>query len=225
MFINDREISCAIFDMDGVIFDSERANFECWTRNAKEFGFPDIEKVYFSCVGTNKEQTDEILKCVYGRDFGEKAIADFRLANRQLFHELYDGGRLPVKKGVREILKYFYDNGLPVSIASSTRSDRVREELTEAGLLSYFRNIVGGEAVKVSKPNPEIYQIACREMGVQSAAAMAIEDSYNGIRAAHSAGMFTVMVPDLKAPDHEMEELSDLICVDLIELMGYSRIA
>ena len=87
------------------------------------------------------------------------------------------------------------------------RKALVISELTDAGFIDYFDMVVGGDAVKISKPNPEIYTIACRELGVDPSETFAIEDSYNGIRAAKAAGMRPIMVPDIIGPDDEMREL------------------
>ncbi len=212
-----------IFDMDGVIFDSERACLETWTEIAGRYGIANLQEVFIKCIGTNNSQTHQIVEDAYAPTYG-KGIADKLLSeSSKLFHEKYDGGNLPIKEGVREILEYLKAEHIRCAIASSTRKAVVEAELRDAGLLDYFEEIVGGDSVKVSKPDPEIYLIACDKMKVRPSDAFAIEDSYNGIRSAHAAGMRPIMVPDMIPADDEMKELSEVVCDDLIKVIEYLK--
>ncbi|WP_026510775.1 MULTISPECIES: HAD family hydrolase [unclassified Butyrivibrio] len=218
-----RKDCCVIFDMDGVIFDSERACLYVWSEAASGFGVGNIREVFYKCIGTNNNQTRQIVEEAYSKDFGP-GIADKILAeSSRLFHERYDGGRLPVKKGVKEILEYLKSENIRCAVASSTRKAVVENELRDAGFLDYFEEIIGGDAVKISKPNPEIYLMACDIMKVNPMDAYAIEDSYNGIRAAHAAGMKPIMVPDMIPANDEMKSLSVRICADLIEVIDFLK--
>ncbi|MBE5859284.1 MAG: GNAT family N-acetyltransferase [Butyrivibrio sp.] len=214
---------CVIFDMDGVIFDSERACLDTWTEAAAGYGLENIREVFNRCIGTNKNQTRQIVEDAYAATCGE-GIADRLLSeSSRLFHEKYDGGRLPIKDGVKEILEYLKSENVRCAVASSTRKAVVEAELRDAGLIDYFEEIVGGDSVKVSKPDPEIYLIACDKMKVKPATAFAIEDSYNGIRSAHAAGMKPIMVPDMISADDEMIELSEAVCEDLLKVIDYLK--
>ena len=213
--------NCVIFDMDGVIFDSERACLITWEEAAAHYGVENVEEVFYRCIGTNKFQTWQIVEDEYSKEFG-KGIADKILSDSsRLFHEKYDGGRLPVKAGVTKILEYLKDKGIRCAIASSTRRAVVEQELKDAGLLGYFEEIIGGDAVKISKPDPEIYLLACKAMKVRPEDAFAIEDSFNGIRSAYAAGMRPVMVPDMVPADDEMRQMAEVICIDLHEVIDY----
>ena len=220
--MNDRY--CVIFDMDGVIFDSERACLDTWTEAAAGYGITDVRDVFDRCIGTNKEQTRQIVEVAYAATFGE-GIADKILSeSSRLFHEKYDGGKLPIKSGVKEILEYLKSENIRCAVASSTRKAVVEAELRDAGLIDYFEEIVGGDSVKVSKPDPEIYQMACEKMKIDPAGAFAIEDSYNGIRSAYAAGMRPIMVPDMIPADGEMFELSEVVRDNLMEVIEYFRV-
>lgn len=204
-----------IFDMDGVIFDSERMVLVCWERLAEKYHLSRMREAYMPCIGVNDARMKEIMKEFYGRDFPHDA---FREEASALFHEMVRQEGLPVKKGVRELLAYLTKRNIPVGLASSTRLALVTEELTAAGLYEYFQAVTGGDQLKRSKPNPDIYLMACEKLGVRPEETYAVEDSYNGIRAAYSAGMMPVMVPDLLQPTEEMYEksvavLEDLVCV------------
>ena len=210
-----------LFDMDGVIFDSERACLSCWSVVAEKWGLEEVEPVFRKCIGTNDYQTRMIVEEAYAPEYGE-GIADRLLAeSSKQWHARYDEQPLPVKAGVTEILEYLKEKGVPVGLASSTKKAKAEEELRMAGLLSYFDRVIGGDAVKISKPDPEIYLIACKEMGTEPEAVIAIEDSYNGIRSAHAAGIRPIMVPDMVPPDEEMKRLSLAVCADLIETRAY----
>lgn len=108
-----------------------------------------------------------------------------------------------------------------MGLASSTRYASVISHLKEAGIVDYFQVIVAGDMIEHSKPQPDIYLLACRKLGVDPSDAYAVEDSPNGIRSAHAAGMKPIMVPDLIPPDDEMREMSFLICRDLLEVMRF----
>ena len=214
---------CVIFDMDGVIFDSERACLDTWTEAAVGYGLENIRVVFDKCIGTNKNQTRQIVEDAYAAICGE-GIADKLLSeSSRLFHEKYDGGKLPIKDGVKEILEFLKSENVRCAVASSTRKAVVEEELRDAGLIDYFEEIVGGDSVKVSKPDPEIYLIACEKMKVNPERAFAIEDSYNGIRAAHAAGMRPIMVPDMIPADDEMKKLSEVVCENLLKVIEYFK--
>ncbi len=110
---------------------------------------------------------------------------------------------------------------MKIALASSTREGVVRQELSDAGIIDYFEAVVCGDMVEKSKPAPDIYIKACACLGVDSQHAYAIEDSYNGIRSAHAAGLSAIMVPDMSEPTEEMERLAVKILPDLCEVKKY----
>lgn len=206
-----------IFDMDGVIFDSERTVLEIWREIAAERGLAGIDGVFIRCVGTNKQATREILHAAY-------PMLDFTAFDEQvrtLFFARYGEGRLPVKKGAREVLTELKAMGTPLALASSTRRQTVERELDEAGLLDCFSVVVGGDQVQRSKPDPEIFLIAASLLNADPAQTFVIEDSFNGIRAARAGGFRPVMVPDMLPPDAEMREKAEVIVGDLFEAKDY----
>jgi len=212
-----------IFDMDGVIFDSERTLMECWLETAKRHNL-DIDlvrKTYIACIGTNLRQTTEIFSNAFSDILGEEKLWAIWDESNQLHKDRYADGLLPLKKDVKEILEWLRSEGVSVGIASSTKKASVERQIRAAGLMDYFVGVIGGDAVKISKPNPEIYLLACETFGFQPADTYAIEDSFNGIRSAKAAGMRPIMVPDIVMPDAEMKELSECICKDLHDVIRY----
>ena len=207
-----------IFDMDGVIFDSEQLVLDSWEKVGEKYGIPDVGKILTDCIGTNKNKTQEIVHAHYGKDF------DYEKYSKEasfLFHEYVRENGLPVKKGVRELLQYLKEEKIAVGLASSTRLAVVQEELKLTGLYDYFGVVVGGDQLKRSKPEPDIYLMACEKMGVLPENAYAVEDSYNGIRAAYSAGMMPIMVPDLLPATEEMREKSIAVFDDLLQVKHF----
>lgn len=213
-----RNIDAVIFDMDGVIFDSEQLILVCWEKIAEKYHLEGMHEVMMLCIGTTKVRTKEIVLEHYGDDFPyEELSAEASV----MFHEICEREGLPVKKGVRELLDYLKEQNIPTALASSTRLEVVTQELKQAGLYEYFQVVVGGDQLKRSKPAPDIYLLACEKLGIAPKAAYAIEDSYNGIRSSHSAGMKPVMVPDLLAPTEEMREKSVVVLEDLLQVRDW----
>lgn len=213
-----KDFDAVIFDMDGVIFDSERATLLCWLELSKEKNFENIYEVFLKCTGTTMEKTKSIVLEAYGEDFPYDEYAS--LASK-MYHARYDGGKLPVKKGVKDILEYLKENNKKIALASSSRKETVEKELRDAGIYSFFDEIVTGDMVNRSKPEPDIFLKACEAVGVKPDRAYAIEDSYNGIRAAFRGGLKPIMVPDLLEADDEMKKLSDKVLNDLNAVIGY----
>ena len=207
-----------IFDMDGIIFDSERLILDCWEKVGEKYQIANIREVCIDCTGTNSVKTREIIYAYYGESF---AYDKYRKEADELFKEYVRTKGLPVKKGVRELLQYLQAERIPIGLASSTRLAIVEEELRQAGLYDYFQVVMGGDQLKRSKPEPDIYLLTCEKMGILPECAYAIEDSYNGIRSAYSAGMMPIMVPDILQADDEMKEKSVAVLQDLLQVKQY----
>ena len=207
-----------LFDMDGVIFDSERVQMACWQAVGDRMGLGDMTQVYHSCVGVTVPVAGEILTAAYGPAFSWRA---FRAESTALYLERYGEGGLPLKPGARELLAALRALGVPLALASSTPGELVRRFLGAAGLLEQFDVLVTGDQISRSKPDPEIFLTACARLRATPGESWVIEDSYNGVRAAHAGGFHTLMVPDLLPPDREMEELSEAILPSLLEARAY----
>ncbi len=206
------------FDMDGVIFDSERAVMQCWKEVASRHNIPDIEKAILACTGTTMVRTREIMLNLYGADF---PYDEYARESSAIFHSRYDGGRLPMKPGVKELLTFLKEHDKKIALASSTRQQVVTDELRDAGIIEYFDRIICGDMVSRSKPAPDIFLKACEELNVSPSDSYAIEDSYNGIRAAHAGGLHPIMVPDLLPADEEMQSLAEIVLPSLTSVMEY----
>lgn len=209
-----------VFDMDGVLFDTERLCQDSWLAIADEDGLPDMDKIFPRCIGLNANDSRQIVMGAYGEDFDYEG---FRQRASEWFWDYIEKNGLPLKPGTREILAWLKENGWQIGLASSTRRTTVLNHLEQAGISEYFSVVVTGDMVEHSKPRPDIYLMACKELGIEPAQAYAIEDSPNGIRSAHAAGMTPLMVPDMIAPDEEMVHLSSRIFKDLLEVLNFLK--
>lgn len=191
-----------VFDMDGVLFDTERLCQDSWIEVANRRGLPDMEIIFPKCIGRNANDSRQIVLEAYGADFDYEV---FRREASDWFWKYLEENGLPVKEGVRELLNWLKEQGWRIGLASSTRRSSVISHLEQAGIKDFFEEIITGDMVEHSKPLPDIYLLACRKLMVDPAETYAIEDSPNGIRSAYRAGMKPIMVPDLLSPDGEME--------------------
>jgi len=194
-----------IFDMDGVIFDSENLYLSCCAEEAERLGMENIEETVRRCIGVTTEVTEAILLETYQ---DAALVRRFRENTAALFRKKYQDGQLKIRTGVRELLQTLKDAGARMAIASSTQTEIVRSEIREAGLLDFFDVIVGGD--------PDIFLKAAERLEAKPEDCVVVEDSYHGIRAAKAAGMTAIMVPDLLAPNDEMRQLADDIAESLL---------
>ncbi|MGV8855133.1 MAG: HAD family hydrolase [Devosia sp.] len=192
-----------IFDMDGTLLDTESVFRAIVFEVCDELGFPMTDDVHLSMVGGSHERTNQLLVEAYGMAF-PYALFDQRC--RIMMGERSHGG-VPVKPGARELVLDLRQRGIPTAVATSSRTPHAHTHLGAAGLLELFDTIVTRDDVTHPKPHPEPYLIAAKRLGVEPLHCLALEDSHAGVRAAHAAGMQTVMVPDLVHPSDEIRAL------------------
>lgn len=209
-----------VFDMDGVLFDTEVLCMKSWMAVAEANGLPDMDKIFPKCIGCNANDSKRFVLEAYGEGFD---YAGFRVQASEWFWKEIEKNGLPVKPGVKKLLEWLRGEGWTIGLASSTKRESVLSHLEQAGIGEYFSVVISGDMVEHSKPQPDIYLMACRKLGAEPAQSYAIEDSPNGIRSAHAAGMKPLMVPDMVAPDEEMRELSVGIFKDLTEVLDFFR--
>ena len=214
------QYQAVVFDMDGVIFDTERLVIEFWKEVAKKHNIPNVEHTCIQCLGTNRVRTREIFLENYGADF---PYDPYRAEVTELFNTHYKGVPLPTKPGVRELLSYLQEQDIKVGLASSTAQHLVRDEIGTAGLLPYFQTLVCGDMVEHSKPAPDIFLKACEILNSDPTKSIAIEDSFNGIRSAHCAGMTPIMVPDQVQPTDEIRTLAFHVMPSLLDVLNWLK--
>lgn len=204
-----------VFDMDGVIFDTEQLGIRCWKIVGERYGLENIEVTVRKCIGRSSKDTKQIMADAYGDKVDrEELYAESRTVIREMFAK--EG--IPLKNGAPEVVRWLHDKGIKVGLASSTNYDTVIREMKEVGLIECFDVVIGGDMVENSKPCPDIYLKACEKLGVCPENTLAVEDSLNGIRSAYSAGMLPVLIPDLIEPDEEMLKKAYIKLDDISQL-------
>lgn len=210
-------MKAVVFDMDGVLFDTERLCMETWREVAAEEGIKDIEPAVQGCIGLNRTDTRRFFLDYYGENF---PYEQFRSLTAERMQKKMEDG-IPLMPGVKELLSYLTKQKVSIGLASSTSRERVLFYLRQTGLERYFEVVVGGDMITHSKPLPDIYLLACEKLGIIPEECFAIEDSLNGIRSAYSAGMQAIMVPDMVAPTPEAEEKSTVILPSLFAVQEW----
>lgn len=191
--------------MDGVLLDTESVCEACWRRAAAEYDVGNIDEIFRECVGQSRADT---IRTLAGILADERTAEAFRLRAGELFDEVERGEGLGLMPFVTECLDALRDAGIRLAVVSSTRSQKVRPQLESAGILGYFETLTTGDMVRRSKPDPEIYLMAARSLGLSSDECVAVEDSPNGVRSAAGAGIRCIMVPDMIAPDDGIRSLA-----------------
>ena len=211
-------IDSVIFDMDGVIFDSERIVCDLWIDFAKENNMKGMDELIIKCIGINEKATEKLFYETYGEDC---PYEEYKKVISERYTALCGGGKLPKKPGVDELLCFLKENGIKTALASSTNVKTVTNQLRDAKILEYFDVVIGGDMVTKSKPDPEIFLEAADKLGVDPTKSFIIEDSLNGIKAAYAAGAKPLMVPDLIKPDEEIQKICYKIFVNLHEIKAF----
>ncbi|MCQ2590684.1 MAG: HAD family phosphatase [Treponema sp.] len=208
-------IKAIVFDMDGVLLDSETICDRCWQIAAKEFNIKDSTSIIRKCLGTNKTDSIQIIKNELGQDFDSET---YLKRTSELFHQIEETEGVPLMPYVKECLEYLKGK-YRLALASSTREVTVRRQLTQVGIINYFETLTTGDMVTHSKPEPDIYIKACKSLGVKPEECIAIEDSPNGIKSGYAAGLKTIMVPDKIQPFDELMPYIWKVCKSLKQVM------
>lgn len=219
----DRNICGLVFDMDGLLFDSERIVQRSWELAGTSLGYPHMGECIYHTLGMNLDGRNAYFRKHIGEDF---PCSEFAQHAREQFYQIVSREGLPVKPGALELLEYAKEKGYRIGIATSSRREYAWNNLKQAGIFSYFDGGVYGDMVSRAKPDPEIYLRACGCLDLPPRTCMALEDAPAGIRSAHCAGLLTVAVPDLVQPPEEIRPMIFRICStlrDVIPLLEHMR--
>ena len=205
-------VSGIIFDMDGVLIDSERQSNEGWLWAAGQLGVDMPMWLIDSFKGAPAELCCKFFDAYY------KGVIDYWEAKElrtQHVYKIRETEGIPVKKGVKDIFEYIRNNGLKCAVATSTRRESAEKTLHEIGVWDYLDAVVYGDEVERGKPEPDIFLRAAKAIGVNPSEAVVVEDSINGIKAGYAAGMRVVHIPDTIAIDDDIRKLTYMVCADL----------
>ncbi len=197
-------IKAVIFDMDGLMLDTERLTVKAWDQIGEDLGVGPFGYLVPSLLGRNRAANQATMQEKFHGNPSFETILELK---EEYFHKYFAEHGIPVKEGLFDLLKWLNEAGILTSVATSTVEEIARKELTDAGILPYFTEAVYGNMVKNGKPAPDIFLLAAEKLGVAPENCMVLEDSPSGIRAAFAAGMHPVMVPDLVQPDEEISAM------------------
>lgn len=213
-------IKAIIFDMDGLMIDSEHVTFECYQERLKDMNLTMDEEFYKTLLGKPIKGIYQRFYDVYGNDFPiQNVIQDVH----QLMAERFETEGVPVKKGLVELLHYLKDNNYKTIVATSSNRDRVDKILAQAKITEFFDDSICGDEVTKGKPNPEVFLKSCQKLGVNVDEAIVLEDSEAGIQASYDANIKVICIPDMKYPEKQYEEKTFKILKDLTEVTVYLK--
>ena len=203
----------AIFDMDGLMFDTEQIWQKNWKLIADEMGVDLAEEFKFNICGTNGALMNAVIEKYYHVEDGAPIAADCK---RRVHDDLLES--CPEKPGVHEILEFLKKNGVRIAVASSSTPEQIRRNLKNTNTEHLVDAVVSGSQVAHGKPAPDIFLKAAEEIGLPASECYVFEDAFNGVRAGYASGAKTIMIPDLSQPDDEMRRIAS-VYPSLIEAM------
>ncbi|MDR0535828.1 MAG: HAD family phosphatase [Puniceicoccales bacterium] len=211
-----KKVAGAVFDMDGLLLDTERISLRAWQAGAAAVGVEMPDSMFLDMIGRRHEDCRAVLVRHAGRALDLEAISRAMYADYE--RRLTTG--VPVMAGARELLSKLHASGLPLGVATSTRTELARRKLAKAGLLDFFRSVTGGDGVARGKPAPDIYLAAAEALGVPSHECAAFEDSPPGALSAVAAGMRVALVPDMVRPAPEVVMAVSVVLPSLVDALG-----
>ena len=206
-----------LFDMDGLLLDSERLARDAFVRACEDHGYAADLVTYQQCIGSTYDKTRELIMAAYGEDFPYEAI-DERWSHH--YHARLAKGPVPVKEGALALLTHLRVRDVPMALVTSTRRATAEEKLEATGLIRFFSSLICGGETERGKPDPDPYLAGAARLELEPTRCWAVEDSANGVRAAVSAGCTVFQVPDLVAPTAELEQLGHQIVESLREVQA-----
>ncbi|MDD5600813.1 MAG: HAD family phosphatase [Actinomycetota bacterium] len=212
------DIKLVIFDMDGLMFDTERLAKKFWMEASEKFNHKIDDKIFKKTIGLNIKETKEIYKKYYGNEFPYEEI---RAEKNKLERNYISSNGVPFKKGLIDLLEYLKKIKLKVALATSTGKERAEFLLNASGIKKYFDVIICGDEIENGKPHPDIFLETCKKMGFQPENCIVLEDSENGIKGAYRAGMLPIMIPDMIKPAKDIEAMLFKKFNNLMEVKNY----
>lgn len=205
-----------IFDMDGLMLDTERMARKAWAKALADHGYPIKDVEYLRLVGRTVQDAEVILKDLYGPALPFQQVFERRQA---YYDQDIEQNGIPLKPGLLELLAYLDEKNIVKAVASSTPCWFAVRKLAHVGIEKRFSAVVCGDMVERGKPAPDLFLEAARRINMRPEQCVVLEDSEAGIAAAHAAGMVPVMIPDLKPPTEDTTAMAYRILPTLLEVM------
>jgi beta-phosphoglucomutase len=215
-----KKVEAVLFDMDGVIFDTERVYLDIWTRIFKRHGYKMSKDVYVSVMGRGRKNVIKTFLEVYGENLPIMQMYDEK--DKELEQAIKEG-QISVKIGAREILRFFKESGYKIGLATSAKRDRAMMQFKNTNIEGEFDIMVYGDDITKAKPNPEIFLKAAQKLYIKPENCIVIEDSPAGIEGAHKAKMIGIHVEDLKKADKEILRYCYKSFKNLLDIREYLR--
>ncbi len=206
-------IKGVLFDMDGVILDTEKLYTRFWREAAQSLGFPMTHEMALGMRSLSREIGERQLKSYLGEEVDYQQVRNRRI---EMMTAYINENGVELKPRIRELLDFLKENGMKTSIATSSPLDRTKEYLSQVGLVDAFDELVSGHMVEHGKPAPDIYLYAASKLGLKPEECLVLEDSPTGLIAAYHAGCIPVMVPDQDQPDEETRERAYAVVENLV---------
>lgn len=212
----------AIFDMDGLLLDTERVCQQSFKKACEHLSLPFLESVYLGIIGQNAQGIEQTIRDGYGESLDYPAL---RKVWMHYYHGVVEHQPIPVKEGVLELLEWFKLHLIPMVVATSTDKKLANVKLELAGLKHYFTNVTTGCEVSQGKPHPEIYLLAAERLNIKPEACLGFEDSNNGVRSGVAAGLQMYQIPDLVEPTTDIVSLGHTIKPSLATVLSQLQYA
>lgn len=209
------EIEAVVFDLDGLMIDSERLVQKTWNIAGIAMGYGELGEHIYHTLGFNVQKRKAYFQKVYGEDF---PFDEFRTRTKMAWNEAISKQHVPVKKGLYHLLDTLKQHDIKIGVATSSSKEYALGELKDKQIDTYFDAFIFGDMVKEAKPSPEIYLRSCELLQVPPSHAIALEDSKHGIRSAYDAGMMSIFVPDLVKDSSDVDEMITAKLNDLDEV-------
>lgn len=211
-------IKGAVFDMDGLMIDTEKLYLLYWKKAAADFGYDMKDEHVYAIRSLARKYSIPMLKSFFGEDFPTEEV---RARRTELINAHIEKNGIDLKKGLFELLNWLKDHGVKLAVATATPRERATLYLRKINALDLFDTVVCGDMIANGKPAPDIYLTAARELDLPPEQCAAFEDSPNGIKAAHAAGCHAIMIPDMTPPDDEITPLLSAVYPDLAQAISY----
>ena len=212
------QIEAVLFDMDGLMFDTEKLWLDGVKMTNEVYGYDVPLDLIVECMGLRMEKIDLVLKDKISPDFD---TFEFRRLNRLFMNDDVARNGLKKKKGLVELLEFLKSKNVTMAVVSSSAMERLNQRFEQGNLSKdYFTYIISGDMVSEPKPSPLIYQKCCEVLGIKPENAIALEDSESGIKSAYYAGVKPILIPDIKKPSKEIEKMAYKKFTDLSEVIS-----